>query len=356
MGYAKALLVTPSVRLKRRRTRACGRAALVRIVKLHRRLSAGEPVSAVSLARDLEVSDRTIKRDIETMRDQMEVPIEWNAATGTYYYTRHCDLLPLLRLDAAEALALALAGRTFAAWRGSPLGAALTAALEKIAPVVRGAVSLPIAGLEELLFAPEDPTADAEHGHFATLLEAIQRRRELKLEYQKPTAGARVEVRTVHPLHLAYLEHRWIVIAHDPARGALRNFLLARIRSLRATGEDFVPPAGFEAHAYLRGSVGRFTGAGEHVVRIAFDAVAAPYIRERPWHATQEITAGAEGSIEVTLRLNNLIDIERRVLACGAHAEVLAPEELRASIRAAAAAMLRCHAPAERTWQAAEGK
>lgn len=319
----------------------------MRITKLHRLLCAGEPVSAVSLARELEVSDRTIKRDVETMRDQMDVPIEWNAATGTYFYTRHFDLLPLLRLDADEALALALAGRTFASWRGSPLGAALTAALEKIAPVVRGAVSLPVDALEELLFAPDDPAADAEHRHFDVLLEAIQRRRELRLTYQKPKTAVAAEVRMVWPLHLAYLDHRWMLVAHDVARAAPRNFLLARIREIAWTHAQFDPPAGFDAHRYLRGSVGRFSGAGEREVRIAFDAVAAPYLRERPWHPSQHVVERDEGGIEATFRLNNLIDIERRVLACGAHAEVLAPAELRAAIHAAAAALQTRHAPRE---------
>ena len=66
---------------------------------------------------------RTIKRDIEFMRDRFGAPIAWDRANRAYYYTHHCDLLPLLRIDADEALALALARNTFAAWRGSPLGA-----------------------------------------------------------------------------------------------------------------------------------------------------------------------------------------------------------------------------------------
>ena len=48
----------------------------------------------------------------------------------------------------------------------------------------------------------------------------------------------------------------------------------------------------------------------------------------------------ADGSIAVSLRLNHLTDVERRVLACGAHIEVLAPSELRRRIRAAATALL----------------
>lgn len=341
---SKALL-SHVPRSRVRALRGCGHSALARIVRIHERLGKEQQITAESIAREFEVSDRTIKRDIEFMRDRLGMPIVWDAVTHSYVCTHHHDLLPLLRIDADEALALALAGRTFAAWHGSPLGRALTAALEKIAPIIGGAVSLPVDALKNLLFAPDDPAADAEHRHFAMLLEAIHRRREVRLQYQKPKAHSAAEARVVHPLHLAFLDHRWMLIAHDVSRKAPRNFLLTRIRDAETTGPRFEPPPGFDAKTYLNGSLGRFTGETDYEVRIALDAVAAPYVRERPWHPSQAMTTRADGAMEVTLRLNNLIDIERRVLACGAHAEVLAPTELRKSIRAAATAMLAHYAP-----------
>lgn len=330
MSSTKPLLSSASVLARRRRARACGRAALDRIIHLHRRLSHEQFVTSESLARDLEVSSRTIKRDIELMRERLGAPIAWDAGTHSYTYTHHCDLLPLLRIDADEALALALAGRTFNAWGGTPLGRALTSALNKIAPIVGGAVSLPADTLQELLFAPDDPTADAEHRHFAVLLEAIHRRRELRISYQKPRINIAAETRTIHPLHLAHLEHRWMLVAYDPTRGACRNFVLARIRDVQPTGARFEPPVGFDPKKYLAGSLGRFVGSSEHDVIVRLDADAAPYLRERPWHPSQTIGELPDGSIEVRFRLNHLNDIERRILACGAHAEVIAPEELRA--------------------------
>lgn len=334
MPTSKPLLSSPVLAARRRLVRDCGRSALSRIVHLHRRLSHEQFVTSESLARELEVSSRTIKRDIACLRDELGAPIAWDAGTHTYTYTAHCDLLPLLRIDADEALALALAGKTFAAWHGSPLGRALTSALEKIAPIVGGAVSLPVGDLKDLLFASDDPAADAEHRHFALLLEAIHRRRELRIVYQKPKAHATAETRTLHPLHLAYLEHRWMLVAYDPSRSALRNFVLARIREAQATGARFEPPVNFDRKKYLSGSLGRFVGEIDHDVRLTIDADAAPYLRERPWHPSQKITERPDGSIEVSFRLNYLHDIERRVLACGAHAEVLAPPELRERIRA----------------------
>ena len=335
------LSVAPPRRRAARASRACGRSALERILRIHERLGNGHRLTAVSIAVEFEISPRTIKRDIELMRDRLGAPIAWDAAKHSYCYTRACDLLPLLRLDADEALALVLASRTFAAWRGSALGRALTAALEKIAPVVGGAVSVPADTLRDFIFQPDPvPEAEAEQHFFAVALEAIERRRELRIVYQKPRGRAAAETRTIHPLHLAFLDHRWMLVAYDPARRAPRNFLLTRIREAAPTGAHFAPPAGFDLKRYLHGSLGRFTGDGDHDVRIMFDATAAPYVRENPWHPSQAITERADGGIEIALRLNNLIDIERRILACGAHAEVLAPPELRETLRRVSAAML----------------
>lgn len=322
----------------------CGRATLRRVLWIHERLGNQLPATAVSLARELETSERSIKRDIEFMRGQLGAPIEWDAAGHSYVYTRPCDLLPLLRLDAGEALALTLAGRTFASWHGTPLGRALTAALGKIAGVIGGAVSLPVSEIDRLVSQPDTgPAVDAEHRHFATALEAIRRRRILRIVYQKPRAGAPPETRLIHPLHLACLDHRWVLIAHDPVRRAPRNFLLGRIREAQATPAIFELPAGFDLPAYLRGSLGRFTGGDDVEVRLAFDATLAPYLRERPWHASQTLVEQSGGAAEATLRLNNLTDIRRHILACGRHVEVLAPADLRETIRAEAAAMVERH-------------
>jgi len=322
----------------------CHRGALGRILTIHERLGNGRQACATTLAAELEVSPRTIKRDIEFMRDTFGAPIVWEPSTATYFYEKPCDILPLLRLTADEALALAIAGQTFAAWRGSPLGRALTEALHKIAGVVGGAVSLPASEISSLVFQPEDPSeGEAERRFFAIALEAVRRHRELEISYCKP-GSQRPGARIVHPLHLAFLDHRWVLIARDQARDDIRTFVLARMESVRPTGQRFLPP-NFDARKYLSGSFGLFSGRQEFDVRVWFDSFAAPFIRERHWHDSQKIVAGHDGGIEVHLRLNNLIDVQRWLLAWGSHAEALAPADLREAVAREVAALAERYKP-----------
>lgn len=343
----------------RRRTRADsgfahtgGPAATQRLFDLHDLLAAGKPVNAVTFARVRELAPRTVKRDIDVLRNR-GAPIEWDNVRKTYIYTAPFDLVSGLRLSAEETLAVILAGRTFAAWGESPLGRTLTHALQKVADFAGSSVSLPADSLRAALYEPDrsDPAADAEHRHFARLLDLIIARREVEILYQKPTAS-RPERRRIRPLHLAYLDHRWMLVAEDPTRLAWRNFLLARIQIIGPAGERFAAPSREKIRAYLAGSLGRFTGEQLHDVRLHFAAPLASYLREKPWHASQVLHELPDGSVEATLRLNNLIDVQRRVLACGSQVEVLAPPELRARVaaehRAAAARYVEKTDPGEK--------
>ncbi len=322
-----------------------GPGAFFRCVRLHEELSKGARVTASALAEQFEMTPRTIKRDIEHLRDRHKAPIDYDRASRSYRYTAPFDFLTGLRLDADETLAVLLAGRTFAAWGESPLGRALTSALGKVARFAGSAVSVPAADLRAALHQPEmdDPSLDAEHRHFARLLDLVLTRREVEIVYQKPNV-ARPERRRVRPLHLAYLDHRWVLVAEDPARAGWRKFLLGRIRDLHPGSTRFKPPSREKIRGYLAGSLGRFTGDRLHEVRLRFAAPLVAYLHEKPWHPSQTLRSLPDGSAEIALRLNNLIDVQRRVLACGRHVEVLAPPELRASVAAEITALAATYA------------
>ncbi len=329
----------------------------MRILRIHEHLSHHRQVTAASLAKTLGVTDRTIKRDIEIMRSGGRAVVTWEPSTRTYIYEKPCEHLPLLSLDGEEALALILASRVFSAWRGTALGQALHAALDKIATTVGGAISLPADEVGRLIFQSDDGTeARSELRWFASLLAAIRRRRELLLVYRKPGAKAS-ERRRVHPLRLAWLDHRWVLVAYDLKKAEPRKFVLGRIEAATNTGSRFDPPVEFDVAAYLEGSFGLFTGERTEEVRVRFDAFAAPYIRERRWHPSQEIAElPGQGGVEVTLRLNNLIDVRRWILSWGAHVEVRAPAELREAVRTEAQALLAKHAGGEKSESYSQGQ
>ncbi len=83
----------------------------------------------------------------------------------------------------------------------------------------------------------------------------------------------------------------------------------------------------------LRDNLRRYTGTESHEVRIAYDVLGAAYAREALPPQKRNFTERSDGRVELVLRLNNLVDIEKEVLRAGEHAEALAPIALRRRVR-----------------------
>jgi proteasome accessory factor B len=78
-------------------------------------------------------------------------------------------------------------------------------------------------------------------------------------------------------------------------------------------------------------------------VVIRFDEVAADYIREKKWHASQKLRDLPKGAVELEMTLSSLVEVERWVLSWGGHAKVLRPKELVESVRAFGRAIASAH-------------
>src|SRR5262249_18293819 len=90
------------------------RPPLHRMQRIHEWIKASKYPNAVSMARDLEVTDRTIKRDIEFMRDSLQAPIEYDELKHGYYYRQDFDFLPVATMSEAEMFSLLIADKAIA--------------------------------------------------------------------------------------------------------------------------------------------------------------------------------------------------------------------------------------------------
>ena len=274
---------------------------LDRLFHILNALNANRNLTSRNLAEELSVTERTVKRYISYMRNCLEMEIIWEPTTRSYYCERPYEYLPLLRVSGDEALSLALASKTFAAWQGTALGKALDSVLAKVGQVIGGAVSVPVSEIQSFLTTPQlGHEHDREHNWFGVLLEAIRLKRELVIRYKKPNAR-RAETRILWPLHLAYLDHHWALISWDQKKNEPRKFLLDRMEKVERSGNKFIPPEHFDVREYLRNSFGLFTSETVYEVAIQFDQLAAPFIRERQWHPSQSMEDLAGGGVAVVV-------------------------------------------------------
>jgi proteasome accessory factor B len=308
------------------------------MLRIHQALSAGNFPNASKLAREVEVSTKTIHRDIEFMRDRLNLPVEFDASRNGYFYNGEVSGFPTMQITEGEIFALVVAEKALQQYRGTSFEKPLLSAIKKMEQSLPDTISLNFADIEQTISfrTRAEPILDLKI--FDALAKAVAQRQQLELNYRKP--GQPLEKRLVDPYHLANINGEWYLFAFDHARKDIRNFVPARIQSVKPTGEIFTRTEKFSLEKRLRDSFGVHSGEGRFEVVIRFNSRAADYIREKKWHPSQELHDLKNGSTELTLKLSSLAEVERWVLSWGGDAKVLKPRELVESVRAAAQKIL----------------
>lgn len=315
------------------------RPPLERMLRIHQAIQSGGFPNATRLARELEVSTKSIHRDLEFMRDRLELPLEFDPRHNGYRYTEEVSGFPTLQITEGELFALLVAEKALQQYRGTTFEKPLLSAFKKMAASLPDTVSLNLAEWEQTISfrTTAEPLLNLEH--FDILARATANRQQLELRYRKP-GKKDTELRLVDPYHLANINGEWFLFAYCHLRKDIRTFAPARMQEVRPTGRSFVRPQRFSLEKRLRDSFGVVSGQGDHDVLIRFDELVADYIREKRWHPSQQLRELSNGGVELRLRLSSLAEVQRWVLGWGGHAVVVRPAQLRQMVRESARRLL----------------
>ena len=283
----------------------------------------------------LEVSTKTVQRDLDFMRDRQNLPIDFDARRNGYYYTEPVESLPSIQVSEGEVVALFVAQKVLAQYKGSLFEQPLARAFEKLTAGLRDSISFPLATMDDAISFKATGVADADLAIFDVLHKAITACEEVVIRYRSLKDRA-ARSRWVQPYHLLGASHSWYLIGFDKERDAFRVFSLPRIKKAESVGQSFSRLKDFNPKHLLKGSLGVFVGRESHKIRMRFDSFAAQLVRERQWHETQRIEELPHEELELSMSLNSLFEIERWILSWGPHVEVLEPAQLREQILAKA--------------------
>ena len=304
-------------------------------------LQARGRMTADELATEVEVSVRTIYRDIDAL-GAAGVPIYANAGHDGGYQLVDGYRAQLNGLTAQEAESLILASLPGpAAELGSgvavaalnlKLQAAMPAELRERAAQIQARFHFEAPGW----FSDGDSST-----HLAEVAHAVWNQRQLTVRYRSWETEA---VRQLEPLGLVLKGGVWYVVAHGPDRDSsgtsIRTYRVNQILDLTTHDETFEPPCGFELRTYWQTSVAEFrerlyTDSAQ--VRITLDGLtklrqhpASPLVDSTP----SPVTPDSTGWLEIELPIETLQHAEGLLLSLGADVEVLRPAELRDRILA----------------------
>ena len=309
------------------------------MLRIHQALQSGRHPNASTLAASLEVSSKSIHRDLEFMRDRMELPLEYDPARKGYHYTQEVGNFPTLQITEGELFALLVAEKALQQYRGTAFERPLLSAFKKMAAALPDTVSLNIADWEQTISFRTRAEPIVKLETFDTLAKAAAQRKQLQLTYRKPGQKA-TELRIVDPYHLANINGEWFLFAWCHLRRDIRTFVPARILAAEPTGKTFARPQKFSLEKRLRDSFGGQSGQGIFDVLLQFNEIAADYIREKRWHESQQLRELRDGGVELRLNLSSLAEVERWVLGWAGNARVIQPLELADSVAQAARKIL----------------
>lgn len=284
-----------------------------------------------ALAREWEVSERTIRRDIEYLRDMHDAPIEYDRDRNGFYATDPLYRLPAISMTEGELVAMTVGEQVLNAYRGSPWQQPVHEAFARIEALLPEKVSVSARLVSERVSVITAPVSTIDEQVWTAVLDAARSERRLEVVYRSAGAGAG-EPREIDPYRIVAHDGGWYVIGYSHTHSAVRVFSLARIEAATVGLLRFDPPSGFEVSDYIDPEFGVFNRSEEGVrtIEIRFDAAIAHLVRERRWHPTQRITDREDGSLILQFETNQTDHVLFRVMPFGPEAEILAPSDLRA--------------------------
>jgi len=316
-----------------------------RLLRLLAMFTARPSWSAADLADRLEVTPRTLRRDVTRLRD-LGYPIQ--STTGRYggYELGAGGRLPPLLLDDDEAIAVSVALRNLSSDADPTLGEAALSASTKLRQVLPDPLRDRVDALGAVTVGVNDGRASRGAGaavalpSLMTLAMCCRRGERVKFTYQD--GADRVTERRVEPHRLVSLLRRWYLVGFDLDRDDWRTYRVDRTSDLVPTGHRNAPRETPDAAAQV----------SEGVALRVFETQARVVVHAPRAHAAMTIgptvgvfeSAADDAAPTCVVRIGGDADwIARYLVSLPFRTEVLEPDEVRSEIRSLARRLLREH-------------
>lgn len=294
-------------------------------------------VSLKEIADDLELHPKTINRDLDLLRYQMRVPIEYDSRRKKWHIAKNYDW---------KNLQLPQIGFSQEDFRNLMAGFEI---LEFLKPypgekIVQRAIEALELKMETYFPAIKIKFISIDIG--STVIAQDKQKVKLCIQILEKAISANVKVafsyyspyknkesrRKVWPLHLHNNCGRWFLLAYDEKRKDLRLFCLDRMKKLKEVGEEFYYKEKVDFDKYCRQSF-RNQLEEKFKVKVKFDEYQSRWIRTQHWFDDQKIKELKNGETEMTFSFSGVEDFKRWFLKYGSHAEVLGPDWLRKEMK-----------------------
>jgi predicted DNA-binding transcriptional regulator YafY len=304
---------------------------LNRIYKLHQLLrNRRVPVALTRIREELGCSERTARRVIAELRDELRAPIEYDRPRNGFHYSgpeRDSFELPGIWFSPDELHALLTSHQLLDALQPGLFEPYLSPIRERLKALLahQNAGHTDFARRVRLLQIASRPS---DLNVFRTVATAVITRKQLRLLYHGRASDETTE-RTVSPQRLVYYRSNWYLDTWCHLRNGFRHFALDRlhpIETLDASAREF-PDEELDQH--FASAYGIFAGTPTATAVLRFSPSAARWVADEQWHPQQVGTVLENGSYELTVPYSRPEELVMDILKYGPEVEVIGPAALR---------------------------
>jgi predicted DNA-binding transcriptional regulator YafY len=340
VDYARVLIRSY---LKRTKTIMTEASPLVRQWILLRTLCARHYGATVKeLSTEMGVSEKTIRRDLETFQTAGFPLVETVEDFGRKKW--HIDPTknqPGMCFAYDEAIALYLGRRFLEPLAGTVFWEAAQRAFKKIRASFGKDAQKYVDQFGDMFH--QTMVGISDYSKKAELIDdlmvGIEDHLAVFITYQSLRATEPVTY-DIYPYGLAYHRGSLYLIGCAPQHNEIRHWKVDRIENADLTEIRFNRPEDFDLQEHLKGSFGIYHGDGDVQIRVRFSPEVARYVSESKWHDSQILKTKKDGSVIAEFHLDDTEEIKRWVLSFGKHATVLEPASLCQNIVAEANALI----------------
>jgi predicted DNA-binding transcriptional regulator YafY len=315
-----------------------------RLQTIHHAIKERRYPNASSLAAELAVSSKTVQRDLDYLRDELEAPIDFDRQENGYVYSRSDYVLPFLPVDGKDLFSIGVAAQFLGLFGGTPLGRDLKDCYERLAHLMPPAVRMRPEIVMEKLALRQTAFRPVREETWGAVSESLQRGLSLSIRYHRPGEPPG-QPRAIRPYAFVLAGRDWMVLAEDQSAGQVKLFYLARIEGAALTNERYTIPRDFDAERFFRNTFGLFVGdAKPFRMRVRFSPAVSDEVRELQFHPDQRLEKTKAGEAILEIPAQSIKEARRFVLAWGKDAVVLEPPELIEDLRREAAGMSKAYA------------
>jgi len=282
----------------------------------------------------INVSYRTIQKDIEDLRDDNTIfgrdlgIIEDKRTKKWYSNSIPKEIFSSLELEDGEVAALLFYSKILSQYSNYPIFKEISKAMKKV--LESSNVSLQI----QELFESETWIETEKHERIKgielipDILDAINRSKILKLEYQK-FDECKTKGHVIKPILLKEDKQMWYILGINIKHNNLTTYALDRIVDLTVTDEEFIPLS-FDSKEYFKYSFG-ITVSEENPVEviISFSPKQAHYIKTLCIHPSQEIVKDNTKEFIISVKVKPSYEFFSKILSYGSAATIISPPEIR---------------------------